>query len=75
MCGLDSGDEPDVSIDSVVHRQDQAQRGRELLAFADSDIDTSDELGQCLLDRRPRWQLILARAEMRCNLPTFSSLQ
>ena len=34
---LDWGDELDVRINSVIRKKDQAQRGRELLAFFDSD--------------------------------------
>ena len=35
LFGLDWGDEPDVSINSVVGQKDQAQLGRELFAFVD----------------------------------------
>ena len=35
--GQDWGDELDVRINSVIRKKDQAQRGRELLAFFDSD--------------------------------------
>ena len=36
LFGLDWGDEPDASTDSVVGQKDQTLRGRELLAFVDS---------------------------------------